>query len=47
VLGSRIIAGELAHDLVRSYLAAKFSGEERHVRRLSKIRGIEGKFSRS
>jgi len=47
VLGSRIIAGELAHDLVRIYLAAKFSGEERHVRRLSKIRGIEGKFSRS
>ena len=47
VLGSRIIAGELAHDLVRIYLAAKFSGEERHVRRLSKIRGIEGKFSRT
>ena len=47
VLGSRIIAGELAHDLVRIYLAAKFSGEERHVRRLSKIRGLEGKFSRA
>jgi RpiB/LacA/LacB family sugar-phosphate isomerase len=47
VLGSRIIAGELGHDLVRIYLAAKFSGEERHVRRLSKIRRLEDKFQRA
>jgi ribose 5-phosphate isomerase B len=47
VLGSRVIADELAHDLVRIYLAAKFSSEERHMRRLGKIRGIEGKFSRA
>ena len=47
VLGSRVIAGQLAHDLVRIYLAAKFSGEERHVRRLKKIRGLEDKFSRA
>jgi ribose 5-phosphate isomerase B len=47
VLGSRIIAGELAHDLVRIYLAATFSGEERHVRRLKKIRDLESKFLRA
>ena len=46
VLGSRVIASELARDLVRIYLAAKFSGEERHVRRLGKIHNIESKFSR-
>jgi ribose 5-phosphate isomerase B len=44
VLGSRIIAGELAKDLVRNYLAAKFSGEERHVRRLAKVKAIEAHY---
>jgi RpiB/LacA/LacB family sugar-phosphate isomerase len=44
VLGSRIIAGELAHDLVKIYLAATFSGEPRHVRRLQKIRDLETRF---
>jgi ribose 5-phosphate isomerase B len=44
VLGSRIIAGELAHDLVNIYLAATFSGDERHVRRLQKIRALETRF---
>jgi ribose 5-phosphate isomerase B len=44
VLGSRIIAGELAHDLVKIYLAATFSGEERHMRRLQKIRDLETRF---
>jgi ribose 5-phosphate isomerase B len=46
VLGSRVIASELARDLVRIFLAAKFSGEERHVRRLGKIRALESKFQR-
>ncbi|MBC7928429.1 MAG: ribose 5-phosphate isomerase B [Bryobacteraceae bacterium] len=41
VLGSRIIGPELAHDLVRSYLGATFSGEERHRRRLVKVMAIE------
>jgi RpiB/LacA/LacB family sugar-phosphate isomerase len=44
VLGSRVIASELARELVRAYLAAAFSGAERHVRRLEKIRKLEGKF---
>ena len=44
VLGSRIIGAELAHDLIRSFLSAKFSGDARHVRRLEKVRKIEAKF---
>jgi len=46
VLGSRIIAIELAKDLVRAYLGAKFSGEERHVRRLGKVKAIEARYMR-
>ena len=45
VLGSRIIGMELAHDLVRIFLAANFSGEARHVRRLKKVHEIEERFS--
>jgi RpiB/LacA/LacB family sugar-phosphate isomerase len=44
VLGSRVIAAELAHDLVKVFLPATFTGEERHVRRLKKIRDLEGRF---
>lgn len=41
VMGSRVIGVELARDLVRAYLSAKFTGEERHVRRLRKVMAIE------
>jgi RpiB/LacA/LacB family sugar-phosphate isomerase len=41
VLGSRVIGTELARELVRSYLLSKFSGEERHVRRLNKVKELE------
>ncbi|HET6576497.1 MAG TPA: ribose 5-phosphate isomerase B [Fimbriiglobus sp.] len=41
VLGSRVIGTELARELVRSFLASKFSGEERHVRRVAKIKALE------
>ena len=44
VLGSRIIGPELARELVRHFLAAKFSGEERHVRRLGKVKAIEARY---
>ncbi len=40
-LGSRVIGASLADDLVKAYLGAKFSGAERHVRRLKKIQEIE------
>jgi len=40
-LGARIVAPELALDLVRTYIGAKFSGLERHQRRLAKIKAFE------
>lgn len=41
VLGSRVIGTALAHELVRSYLGAAFSHDERHVRRLEKVQALE------
>jgi RpiB/LacA/LacB family sugar-phosphate isomerase len=41
VLGARIIGPMAAQDAVEAFLSAKFSGEERHVRRLEKVKGIE------
>jgi RpiB/LacA/LacB family sugar-phosphate isomerase len=43
VLGSRVIGVKLAEDLVKSYLGAKFTNEERHMRRIAKIRALEAK----
>lgn len=40
-LGARIIGPEIAIEVVRVFLAAKFSGEERHLRRLNKILALE------
>ncbi|MCB1059414.1 MAG: ribose 5-phosphate isomerase B [Calditrichaeota bacterium] len=40
-LGARIIGVELAREVVRAFLAAKFSGLERHQRRLNKVLEIE------
>lgn len=44
VLGSRVIAAELAHELVGAYLGATFTGEERHVRRVGKVKKLESRF---
>lgn len=41
VLGARIIGPMMAQDAVQAFLKAKFSGEERHVRRLNKVKEIE------
>lgn len=41
VLGSRIIGEALAFEIVSAFLGAKFSQEERHVRRLNKVITIE------
>ena len=47
VLGSRVIGVKLAEELVKAFLAAVFSNEERHVRRLNKVKALEAKFSAS
>jgi RpiB/LacA/LacB family sugar-phosphate isomerase len=41
VLGARVIGSEMARELVRTFLSAQFTGEERHQRRLDKIKAIE------
>src|ERR687883_2037120 len=40
-LGARVVGVELAMEIVRAFVAARFTGEERHRRRLSKIEEIE------
>ena len=40
-LGSDVVGGELAADLIRTFLGAKFNGGERYVRRLEKIEEME------
>jgi ribose 5-phosphate isomerase B len=40
-LGARVIGPELARELVRTFAAAEFSGEERHVRRLGQVVALE------
>jgi ribose 5-phosphate isomerase B len=47
VLGSRVIGEKLAEELVKAFLGAKFTNEERHVRRLAKVRALEAKFGAS
>ena len=39
--GARVIGVELAHELVRTFLGARFTREERHQRRLGKIKALE------
>jgi ribose 5-phosphate isomerase B len=41
VLGARVIGCELARELVRAFLAARFTSEPRHVRRLDKVQAVE------
>jgi len=41
-LGSRVVGQALAEDLVKTFIDARFSREDRHVRRLDKIRALEG-----
>jgi len=45
VLGSRVIGPELAKDLCVTFINARFTGEERHRRRLEKIHSIEQRYS--
>jgi len=45
VLGSRVIGAELSKDLCITFMNARFTGEERHRRRLEKIHSIEERYS--
>ncbi|MBI4385878.1 MAG: ribose 5-phosphate isomerase B [Elusimicrobia bacterium] len=46
-LGARVIGPQLALDILESWLKARFSDQERHRRRLSKVLAIEGKYLRA
>ena len=43
-LGARVVGGSLAGEIVAAFLAARFSGEARHRRRLDKVFAIERQF---
>jgi len=47
VLGARVIGVELARGLVNNLLAAKFNGEERHRRRIEKIKALEKRYGKA
>jgi len=46
VLGGRVIGIELARELVSAFLNARFTAEERHARRLGKVKAIESRYSK-
>ena len=41
VLGGRVIGSEVAKELARAFVSARYTHEERHERRLAKVRAIE------
>lgn len=43
-LGARVIGPSLAVEIVGAWLKARFSGAERHVRRLNKVKDIEERY---
>ena len=47
VLGGRIVGPALARDLVRAFVGARYTAEERHVRRLGKVAALEQRYSRT
>ena len=42
-LGSRIVGDEVARELVAVFASAVFTGEERHKRRLEKVKAVENR----
>ena len=43
-LGARIVGIELAKEVITAFLGARFTGEERHQRRLAKVLAIEERY---
>ncbi len=43
VLGGRIIGTAVAEEMVRAFIDARYSAEERHARRLAKVIAIEAR----
>ena len=47
VLGGRIVGSAMANDLVRLFVAARYTAEERHARRLAKVTAIEQRYTKA
>jgi RpiB/LacA/LacB family sugar-phosphate isomerase len=45
VMGGRVIGESVALELVRAFLNSKYTGEDRHQRRLDKVKAIEGRYT--
>jgi len=45
VMGGRVIGESVALELVRAFIAAKYTGEDRHQQRLRKLLAIEGRYA--
>lgn len=45
-LGARVLGEKLALEIIRAWAGARFSGAERHKRRLGKVNAIEAKYQR-
>ena len=43
-VGSRVIGQNVASEIIDAFLGARFTGEERHARRLAKITALEDRF---
>jgi ribose 5-phosphate isomerase B len=42
-LGARVVGEALALEIAETFLAARFDGEERHARRVAKVRALEAR----
>ena len=40
-LGARVVGVEVARELVQAFVTARFSGQERHARRVAKVAAME------
>jgi RpiB/LacA/LacB family sugar-phosphate isomerase len=45
VLGARVVGPEMARELLRAFIGARFDGEERHIRRIEKIGSLETRYA--
>jgi RpiB/LacA/LacB family sugar-phosphate isomerase len=45
VMGGRVIGESVALELVRAFLDSKYTAEDRHHRRLEKVKAIEGRYT--
>jgi ribose 5-phosphate isomerase B len=46
-LGARVVGAALAEEIIRAFVEAAFSNDERHVRRLDKLKAIEARYQRA